>query len=90
MTGRAFVFAAAFAVASLASVTAHNGATPAAAMTRVAADPACVAACQATFNAEEQRCRQLDLQGGWRGTVYTPCVSYARYVMNNCIAACPA
>ncbi|GAA0646483.1 hypothetical protein [Brevundimonas lenta] len=90
MTGRVFVFAAAFAVASLVNVTAHNGATPVTAMTRVAANPTCVAACQAAFNAEDQRCRQMDLQGGWRGAVYTPCISYARYVFNNCVAACPA
>lgn len=90
MTKRVFLFVAALTAANLAGGHAGTGAAPAMARSVLGQDPACVAACQATFDAEEQRCRAIDLAGNWRGAVYTPCVSYARYQFNNCVAACPA
>jgi hypothetical protein len=87
---RVLVFAGVFAVVALTGVRGPGGPAPAVAMTRLAQNPSCAAACLATFNAEEQRCRTMDLAGGWRGAVYTPCVGYARHVYNGCVAACPA
>lgn len=84
------LFTAALAAATLVGGFGGTGATPAMARSMVVQDPACVASCQATFDAEEQRCRAIDTAGNWRGAVYTPCVAYARYQFDNCVAACPA
>jgi hypothetical protein len=90
MTTKALLFAAVFGVATLGGTGGETGATPAAAMTRVAQDSGCVAACQATFEAEDARCLAMDIASGTRGAFYRPCVSYAQYQYNNCVAACPA
>ncbi|WP_374515392.1 hypothetical protein [Brevundimonas sp.] len=90
MFTRSLVFAAAFGVATLAGAGGGTGATAAVAMTRIGQDADCVAACQATFEAEDARCFAADLAGGFRGGFYRPCVSYARYQYDNCVAACPA
>ena len=90
MVLRTLLFTATLGLASLAGAGAETGATPAIAMTLAAQDPACVAACQATFEAEDARCFAMDLAGGFRGGFYRPCVSYARYQYHNCVAACPA
>lgn len=90
MTTKALLFAAVFGAATLISAGGGTGAGPAVAMTRVAQNADCVAACQATFEAEDARCLAMDTAGGFRGGFYRPCVSYAQYQYNNCVAACPA
>jgi hypothetical protein len=90
MFTRSLLFVAAFGVATLAGAGGETGATAAVAMTRVAQNADCVAACQATFEAEDARCFAADVAGGFRGGFYRPCVSYAQYQYNNCVAACPA
>ena len=90
MTTRALLFATVFGVATFAGAGPEGGATTAVAMTRVAQDANCVAACQATYEAEDARCFAADTAGGFRGGFYRPCVAYAQYQYNNCVAACPA
>ena len=90
MFARSLLFAAVVGAAALVGTGGETGAKAAVAMTRVAQDADCVAACQATFEAEDARCFAADLAGGFRGGFYRPCVSYAQYQYNNCVAACPA
>lgn len=90
MLKRALFVTAVAAVATVAGTGAGAGGSTAVAMTRLAQDPGCVAACQATFEAEDARCLAVDMAGGFRGGFYRPCVSYAQYQYNACVAACPA